>query len=167
MGGAALFMIAKCDISSKEGLGSAAEAVKVFNELGFKRAQAVALHAVANGCLLQKVGPKEAMSAAKEALALYKAEADKQGEAIMLHTVANCQIALKEVDQAVSSAYEALHLFEELGDTYGKSLALKLLKGAGQSQAEIHEQQAQQLARFDGLGTKDTSISLEEKKKPR
>merc|ERR1712084_145235 len=79
-------------------------------------------------------------------------------------TVANCQIALKEVDQAVSSAYEALHLFEELKDTYGKSLALKLLKGAGQSQAEIHEQQEQQLARFEGVATKDSSAAIEEKK---
>jgi tetratricopeptide (TPR) repeat protein len=150
--GSALFMIAKCDIGTREGLGAASEAAEIFRGTGHKRAEAVALHAVSNAYLVQKLGPREALGPASEAMNVYKELGDKQGEAIMLHTIANCQLAMRDVEGAVNSEYEALAMFEETHDDYGRGLALKLLEGAGQTEDDIRERkEQQQYAKFESL----------------
>lgn len=165
--GTALFNIAKANLASKEGLAAAASAVKVFKELGLRKDQASALHAVANGCLVQKLLTREALAAAAEGLGLYKEEGDRHGEAIMLHTIANCQLALREPQKSVGTAYEALYLFEATKDQYGAGLARKLLAGAGQSEGTIRErlEQWQQSGRFDGLESTGQAEDLEEKRR--
>jgi len=82
-----------------------------------------------------------------------------------MHTIANCQLALKETDNAVNTAYEAMQMFSKVGDTYGVSLAKKLLVGAGQSEEEIRERREQQLAQFDGVETRATGETDEERRR--
>ncbi|CAE8637811.1 unnamed protein product [Polarella glacialis] len=157
--GNALFLIGKCDLRSQEGLRSVLEAGKIFKELGLKKAEATSLHAAANSWLVQRrPSPTDALREAQEGLAVYRETADRRGEAIMLHTMANCHLALRETERGVSVAYEALHLFEQLGDDYGVRLATKLLLGSGQSEEDLREA-TRIKASFDGLETKASAAT--------
>lgn len=162
--GAALFNVAKANLASPEGLQAAARAARLFQALDLRKEQALALHAVANGYLVQKISAKEALSASAEALGIFKELEDRHGEAIMLHTIANCQLALRETDKSVATAYEALFLFETDGDTYGASLARKLLAGVGQSEGLIRQRLAQlhQSGKFDGVESRGPADNAEE-----
>ncbi|CAE8706320.1 unnamed protein product, partial [Polarella glacialis] len=157
--GNALFLIGKCDLRSQEGLRSVLEAGKIFKELGLKKAEATSLHAAANSWLVQRrPSPTDALREAQEGLAVYRETADRRGEAIMLHTMANCHLALRETHRGVSVAYEALHLFEQLGDDYGVRLATKLLLGSGQSEEDLREA-TRIKASFDGLETRASAAT--------
>jgi len=163
--GCAMFMIAKSDIASEEGLGCAHAAAGIFKETGNKKSAAIAMHAVANGCLLMRAPARDALGAASDGLNLYRELEDQKGEAIMLHTIANCQLAMREQENAVNTAYEAMQMFEKVRDSYGADLAKKLLLAAGQTSEDIQERREQQMARFDGVEGKDGGELSEEQRR--
>uniref|UniRef100_A0A7S1PVM3 Uncharacterized protein n=1 Tax=Alexandrium catenella TaxID=2925 RepID=A0A7S1PVM3_ALECA len=161
----AIFTMAKTNIASTEGATYAGEAARIFREGGHLKEAATAYHAVANGILLMRGPARDAIGAAAEGLNLYKETGDKQGEAVMLHTIANCQLALRETDNAINSAYEALAMFDKCGDKYGVGLAKKFLVGTGQTEEAIKEWRDQQLATFDGVETRVVGETDEDKRR--
>uniref|UniRef100_A0A7S2E251 Uncharacterized protein n=1 Tax=Alexandrium andersonii TaxID=327968 RepID=A0A7S2E251_9DINO len=163
--GCTMFLIAKTNISSQEGIACAYEAARIFREADYKKEAADAYHAAANGILLMRGPARDAIGAAAEGLNLFKELGNKQGEAVMMHTVANCQLSLRETENAVNTAYEAMAMFEKCGDRYGTTLAKKLLLGVGQSDEEIKERREQQMAQFDGVETRVGGETNEEKRR--
>jgi len=126
----AQLMVGDAMAASKDSLGAAEDAAKLFKELGDKDGQAAALISLANARYSQeKKAVDEGLSAAQEAVSLMK-EYNKGGEAVAMSTVALGNMLKANGEEAEKAAREALALFRDVSDAIGETYALNLLKNS-------------------------------------
>lgn len=134
---AVLLLVAGAHPGGQGALEASKEAANLYRQLGDKAGEGTAFLATAQVCLAQEQKRfDEGVAAAKEAAAMAKATGDVVGEAVALSVVAQAHCHRAEAKLAEAAAREAARRFQQLGDRFTISYAMKLLERAQNCEAQ-------------------------------
>mmetsp|Transcript_101385 Transcript_101385/g.295372 ORF Transcript_101385/g.295372 Transcript_101385/m.295372 type:complete len:627 (-) Transcript_101385:218-2098(-) len=126
----AQLLLGDAQAASKDSLDAAAEAVKLYKDVGSKEGQAAALISLANARFSQESKSiDEGLQAAQEAAALLK-DVNKAAEAVATSTAAVGYMLKGSSEEAEKNAREALAAFRDASDAVGETYAMNLLKNS-------------------------------------